>query len=501
MIRLFVLLLGLMAFVGDARADYNATPKSFNCNQSGKVFDDQNTACQYLSSSISTPIPYAGGAQSATPTGSYPGPYGCLARYSTGATSQMSCTNAWSCPYGGTLNGTRCIGANPPPTCVPQAIGTMDITSAWATGSQPGSAIAVKIVPDGAFGPVASGLPAAVTYCSDGCIVQPTGMPSAPRIEQTPSSNGYYRIHLPDTPMSRTGGSCTVSSSGSPSGPGPYPDPSAIPPQPSTPNTKGSTGGCPDGTVAAGQDPYGMTKCIGQSKPPSAAPPTNTTTGPATTTTNPDGSTTTTQSTTTTNADGSTSTVVKVVTTAADGTTTTKTNTTTGNTPGGTAGTQDRPQDQTDLCKLHPELTVCRNSQVTGTCAQIACDGDAIQCATLRAAAQIQCQQQQDIADLKASSQYGLGAAVASGADPAGSTLPTPSKADVVTVSNPDTSGWLGAGSYFKDKTITLPSGQTLVLPLSQGANLMIALRYVTMIVCSLVCFNIIRGTFAATGV
>jgi hypothetical protein len=108
---------------------------------------------------------------------------------------------------------------------------------------------------------------------------------------------------------------------------------------------------------------------------------------------------------------------------------------------------------------------------------------------------------QQDEDDLKATSAYTLGAAVAAGSDPEGSTLPSPSKADEVTLSNPDTSGWLGAGSFFKDKSIPLPNGQVLVLPFSKAADLLIALRYVTMIVSSLVCFSIIRGTFSSSGV
>jgi hypothetical protein len=233
---------------------------------------------------------------------------------------------------------------------------------------------------------------------------------------------------------------------------------------------------------------------------PSPAPPV--TTKPPVTVNNSDGSTTTTQQTVQQNSDGSTTTTTTTTIVLADGSKTVSSGATTSNNTAGTAGKQDTPNvDQMNLCKQNPNLSICQNSTVSGTCGEISCTGDAIQCATLRAAAAMQCKQQQTEDDLKASSQYTLGAAAASGADPAASTLPTPSKAEVVTVSNPDTSGWLGTGSYFKDKTVTLPSGQSLVLPLSQGANLMIALRYVTMIVCSLVCFKIIRGTFAATGV
>jgi hypothetical protein len=260
---------------------------------------------------------------------------------------------------------------------------------------------------------------------------------------------------------------------------------------------------CPVGTVQAGIDSSGIPVCMGTgTAPPDPPKPPTVTTNPTTTISNSDGSTTSTQTQTQANTDGSTTTTTTTTTTSAGGAVTVSKNVQTSNTPSGSSGSMDSPStDQNNLCKLNPNLTICQNSSVSGTCGDIACVGDAIQCATLRAAAAMQCQQQKTEDDLKASSQYTLGSAAASGADPAASTLPTPSKADVVTMSNPDTSGWLGGGSYFRDKTVTLPGGQSLVLPLSQGANLMIALRYVTMIVCSLVCFKIIRGTFAATGV
>lgn len=283
--------------------------------------------------------------------------------------------------------------------------------------------------------------------------------------------------------MYRTGATCTVDAGGSPSGSGPgYPTPGAIPSPPSTPNTKGSTGGCPDGTISGGQDPYGMTICIGQTKPPSAAPPSTTTTSAPTTVTNSDGSTTTTQNTTTTNSDGSTSTVTKVTTTAPDGSTTVRTNTSTGTTPGGVAGTQDRPQDQTDLCKLHPELNICQNSQVVGTCGDITCTGDAIQCATLRAAAAIQCKQKQDDDDLKASPSKALGDSILGGTDPSKSTIDTLMKGDTADMSNPnlDQGGFVGGGACLPDKTFTV-MGHVVTVSFATVCSNIQPLRYIVM--------------------
>jgi hypothetical protein len=147
-----------------------------------------------------------------------------------------------------------------------------------------------------------------------------------------------------------------------------------------------------------------------------------------------------------------------------------------------------------NLCKQNPNLSICQNSSVSGDCtAGFSCTGDAVQCATLRAAAAIQCKQQQDDSDLKASSVYSLGSGVLSGADPAASTLPSPSKASTVTMPGSlDQTGWLGGGSCFADKVVTV-RGMSFTLPYSQACNYLVVLRLAVMMIASLVSFRIVR--------
>lgn len=259
---------------------------------------------------------------------------------------------------------------------------------------------------------------------------------------------------------------------------------------------------CPAGSMQAGIDADGVPLCVGSGSNPDdpiRTPPV--TTKPPVTSTGSDGTVTTVQDTVQTNADGSTTTTTTTTVTKPDGTKTVTVGSAVSNTPSGGPGKTDTPNaDQANLCKQNPQLTICRNSTVSGTCGETTCTGDAIQCATLRAAAALQCQQKKDADDLKASPLHTLGSAAASGADPAASTLPSASKAEVVTMPSIEGSqGWLGSGSYFRDKTVQLPGGKQLVIPLSQGQDVMIALRYVTIIVCSLVCFGIIRSTFTSS--
>jgi hypothetical protein len=121
--------------------------------------------------------------------------------------------------------------------------------------------------------------------------------------------------------------------------------------------------------------------------------------------------------------------------------------------------------------------------------------GDAIQCATLRAAAAMQCKQAQDDVDLKASGSYALGAAVLSGNDPAASTLPSVKNASTVVMpTSLDQSGWLGGGSFFPDKTITV-QGKTITIEFSKYGQYLLAFRYALMVVASLVSFKIVSGS------
>jgi hypothetical protein len=251
--------------------------------------------------------------------------------------------------------------------------------------------------------------------------------------------------------------------------------------------------GCPEGTVQAGSDSSGTPICMGTGSDPKNSPPPPPKIQSEKTTQNADGSTTKTTTTTTTNSDGSTTTVVNNVTTMPDGSTKTDTTKNTGNSSAGTPGKDESAKDDEkyDLCKQNPMLTICRNSSVTGTCGQITCEGDAIQCATLRAAAAMQCKQKEDEDGLKASPLTSKGQAAIDGTDLAN--LPSPSKSSVVNIGNSmqTAQGWLGAGSAFADVTFTV-QGHQVVVPLSKWSGYLVSLRYVMMIIASLISFRIL---------
>jgi hypothetical protein len=275
-------------------------------------------------------------------------------------------------------------------------------------------------------------------------------------------------------------------------------------PVPSPPIVPPTNSNCPKGTVQAGIDQSGTPICVGTGtaprNPPPAIPPA--VTKPPVTVTNPDGSTTVTKETETTNSDGS-KTVTKVVeTTAADGTKSSGGSTVTGATPSGVAGTADSTQqtEKNDLCSKNPMLAICRISSVTGVCGDIMCEGDAIQCSTLRAAAKMECRQQKDEDDLKASPLTALGESGIAGNDPLKSTFPTVAGASVVQLpSQLDATAWLGNGQCFADKTITV-QGRAIKIPLSSGCDALLVLRYALMVVAGLVSFKILSGAIFTAG-
>lgn len=101
-----------------------------------------------------------------------------------------------------------------------------------------------------------------------------------------------------------------------------------------------------------------------------------------TTTTNPDGTTTTKTANTT-----STST-----TSCKDGTCTTTTQTTVLNEDGKEETTTETyEQDRGSFCEENPNHQLCKSSSWGGACGNYSCDGDAVQCAQARAAAELLC--------------------------------------------------------------------------------------------------------------
>jgi len=280
--------------------------------------------------------------------------------------------------------------------------------------------------------------------------------------------------------------------------------PSAASPTDSkTEPTKGSgpadsSGNCPKGTVQAGMDSGGTPICMGTGTNPTGTG-TNSpkderpTTGTTTNTTDEEGNNVETQTTTRQNSDGSTTTTTTKTITTPDGGKMVSGETTTSNTPGGKQGQPDPKADS--FCKQNPQLTVCQNSSVAGSCGTISCTGDAIQCATLQQAAALRCSKDEDDKALKASGAYTLGQQVMSGADPLASSLPTSKNAVGIAVPSLDNSGWLGGGQCFPDKTITV-QGQTITVPFSQACSIIVALRYALMAAASLVAFRILRAAF-----
>lgn len=255
------------------------------------------------------------------------------------------------------------------------------------------------------------------------------------------------------------------------------------PPIEAPPTDDPGKGPCPTGTVHAGMSQSGIPMCIGSGSTPPAKPP-----QPKTETekneTGADGSTTNTKTVITTNSDGSTTKTVTVTVTKADGTKETSGTASTSTTPSGVAGKTDRgpEDDKYDLCKTNPNLSICREGSVTGTCGQIQCVGDAIQCATLRAAAAMECRGKADEDALKASPQTALGNSILSGADPMKAQIDTAMKGTEVDLSKPglDDTGFIGGGSCLPNKTMSV-MGRSVTVEFAQLCTNIQPLRGVVM--------------------
>lgn len=243
--------------------------------------------------------------------------------------------------------------------------------------------------------------------------------------------------------------------------------------------------GCPAGTVSLGIDSTGGSICGGSGTSPIEPTKTEIKTPPVTTT-NPDGSTTKVESTTRTNSDGSTTTTTTTTVTGANGGTTVTQSTSTSQKPSGGSGTNDSTDDKKDdFCVKNPNLNVCKNSQVSGSCDDVACTGDAIQCAIYRS-------QQKSYCELnKENPSSTLGNQVVGGNDPLKSTLPTKENATQINMAALDQAGFLGGGSCFQDKTFNV-QGLTVTLPFSKVCPYLEWLRYVVMVIAALVSLKIV---------
>ena len=244
---------------------------------------------------------------------------------------------------------------------------------------------------------------------------------------------------------------------------------------------------CPKGTVPAGFGSDGLISCVGTGSTPKNPPADPKTTKVSTSSTNPDGSITVTTTTIKVNADGSNTTTVDKVTTASaangGGVIKEQTKDTTP-TAGGAPGkeTPDKPQEQVNFCKQNPNLAVCRESSVSGTCGQTACLGDAIQCATLRATAAMECRERDEIEELKRMPVRGSGQAIIEGADPQQGAIDAMLKGEEIDLSRPniDESGFLGGGSCFAPKTFSV-AGKLVTVEFGVICDNIQPLRYVVL--------------------
>lgn len=257
--------------------------------------------------------------------------------------------------------------------------------------------------------------------------------------------------------------------------------------------TSSPSGVCPKGSVQGGVDNSGIPICMGTGVDP-VKPAKVPETSATKTETNTNGDSVKTTTDVKTNSDGSKTTTTTVTTTTPGGQVETVKTQETTKSPDGKTGQEDAPQP--DFCKANPNLTICKTSSVAGKCATVTCTGDAIQCSTLQQAAAMRCAADDERSDLKASSAHALGAAVMAGNDPLGASLPKPGNA--VTIGVPTsltTTGWLGGGSCFADKSVSV-MGKTVTLPFSKACEYLVVFRYALMVMASLVSFKILRGSF-----
>lgn len=472
--KLFACLLLIFGFIGSAFADAPITVYQASQNAPAGWFTTIAAACDanwtVLANKTSYPVRSIAGNT-------------CYMNTATGQDfqkQQYGTANAYqrcASPLGSAPDTTKPLAQQcGAPICQAGPAGTLSVTNYFASGPSLGAAIVSSTV---STTQARNG-----TFCSGACEVTGGGAAGSSFQSQTPDANGYFKVYT-NVPMQFTGGLCSG---------GDAPMDGSNLNEPTTKNPA-PDGKCPAGSVPGATTADGMTTCIGAKAPPNAPPPTSTTTKPPVTTTDSSGNTVKTQDVVNTNSDGSQTTTTTTTTTAPDGTTTTATHSSTGNntsTPSG-QGTVDNPSDKTDLCKLHPELNICNNSQVSGACALVTCTGDAIQCATLRAAASMDCRSTADGAALAALPSTSLGNSLLSGSDPMAAQISTAMAGTSVDLSNPnlDSSGFLGGGACFPAKTLSV-AGRTFVVSFTAVCNSIQPLRLAVMACASILSYLIV---------
>lgn len=265
-------------------------------------------------------------------------------------------------------------------------------------------------------------------------------------------------------------------------------------PVPPAPPPDGKGGTCPVGTVQAGYTASGMPICIGRgTDAENPKPPGDTTIKPPVTTTTPEGNSQTVDEVVRNNDDGSQTTTTTTTTTKVDGSKTISQKQTTTNSTLGKPGLSDEGKKGKGFCQENPNLSICRESLVGGECEAISCSGDAVQCATLRAVAATECRAAADRKEASESTLTALGEGAMAGNDPESGNFPKLANAKIINAGTLDQNGFLGNRSCFTDKVVTV-MGKPVTIPFSKACDALLALRFVMMIIASLVSFRMLSG-------
>lgn len=240
----------------------------------------------------------------------------------------------------------------------------------------------------------------------------------------------------------------------------------------------------------------GKTTCLAKGEPNPKDNPKPKTDTTKKETNNSDGTKTTTETTTTTqkNGDGTTTTTTTTTTTkrGADGTVLgTETSTETKKTDPGNKddGDDDEEDKMKDFCEKNPHLNICKNSTVAGACETTTCEGDAITCAVLKLQRATDCEVKKDTAEKT------LGKQLNDKNDPLKSSLPSIDNARQVDLGalNINSNGWGLGGACIQNKSITV-MGKTVIIPLSELCEYLLALRYGIMLIAGILSFKIVSG-------
>jgi hypothetical protein len=106
----------------------------------------------------------------------------------------------------------------------------------------------------------------------------------------------------------------------------------------------------------------------------------------------------------------------------------------------------------------------------------------------------MECKQRKDDEELKASALFAKGDSLVKGIDPDAASLPSiPNAAKVPMPTSLDTGGFGGSGGPFDDVSFSV-QGRTFTIPFNKWSSYLIALRYVMMIIASLVSFRMLSG-------